>query len=217
MKPTILEKYPVLTPYVGKNYNHDHHKRILIIGESHYLPENESNKSELNKWYSSSLKTNPISDESYINTAGVVSDSINNKKLQKGHTFFNNLSISINQAYQNSYEYQRNILHHIAFLNFFPRPATYGKSLNVHSLDTENGKAVLNWFILKEKPEVVIVVSSKAGYEAINVLRNHKLDSLVTAHPASAWWNREAKKYGGKTSKLAFEEFLKEKEVFKII
>ena len=33
-----LEKYPKLTPWVGQNYGMLS-KRLLIIGESHYLPK----------------------------------------------------------------------------------------------------------------------------------------------------------------------------------
>lgn len=213
MKPEILSKYPVLEPFVGEHYIHPDHKKVLIIGESHYLPKEEKLKSEPNLWYESDLDSNPIDNINWITTANVVKEFIEGEKLKKGHTFFNRLAHSLNVVFNDYYKNHKEILKHIAFLNFFPRPAKTGKSLNIEKRDIKHGINVLKWFIKKNEPDVIIVASKKAG-KVIKRNIEAPTNFQVVAHPASQWWYRRAKSYGNRSGKELFEDFLNEQEVF---
>jgi hypothetical protein len=214
MYPEILERYPVLKPYIGENYINDHNKRVLIIGESHYLPKNEGSKSEPHVWYNSDLKKNKINSTSWITTEHVVNEFINNKKLKKGHTFFNRLSHSINRISGDLFDDHKTSMNHVSFLNFFPRPAKTGKSLKIDKRDIQNGKEVLNWFIIENEPEIIAVASKKAGKEVENLLANKNIAYRIVAHPASNWWYKKAKSYNNLSGKEVFESFLKDHGMF---
>ena len=36
--PDHLRRFPCMHPWIGSRYRDERHKRLLVIGESHYLP-----------------------------------------------------------------------------------------------------------------------------------------------------------------------------------
>ena len=46
-------KFPSLISYVGENYSNSKNKRILLIAQSHYFPQNSTVHYEAKNWYDS--------------------------------------------------------------------------------------------------------------------------------------------------------------------
>lgn len=89
-------------------------------------------------------------------------------------------------------------MHHLAFMNYFQRPAEKtGDSIAVSNLDQDFSRLVVSDVIETLEPHLVVFCSSKAGYYGKSVVDSHGLKSVCAPHPSSQWWNRKAKKYGG--------------------
>ena len=69
---------------------------------------------------------------------------------------------------------------------------------------------VLRWFILRHRPQLVIVSSRFASRYAEEIARGHGISCLSTPNPVSQWWNRKARRYGNRTGRELFHRFLKE-------
>jgi len=56
-----IDRYKVMRqmiPFVGAEYNSIKHKKILIIGESHYFPPESKIHLNAEKWYKTNLLAN---------------------------------------------------------------------------------------------------------------------------------------------------------------
>ena len=59
--PEHLRRYPCMQPWIGSRYRDERHKRLLVIGESHYLPPESTIHHDPERWYCSSQAD--LSDE----------------------------------------------------------------------------------------------------------------------------------------------------------
>ncbi|MGD0137333.1 MAG: hypothetical protein ABSD28_00515 [Tepidisphaeraceae bacterium] len=87
---------------------------------------------------------------------------------------------------------------HIAFYNFFLRPAPWGNSLkgNITSEDVKYANEAFEKHVEVLKPSGVIFLSVLA-YERLWPRLRYSVPSIVvTPHPGCAWWNKTARKYG---------------------
>ena len=82
------QNYPCLLPFIGQEYE-EQSKRLLLIGESHYLPEDTN--VDLSQWYS--LDEDSLSEEDleYVDTRGVLNYAINKNYPAKGHSIYKNI------------------------------------------------------------------------------------------------------------------------------
>jgi hypothetical protein len=66
-KDTFYKRIPQMLPWVGKEYDGTGHKKILFIGESHYMPNIE--EKTFKDWYNDTFEWDLNDDElGYINT-----------------------------------------------------------------------------------------------------------------------------------------------------
>ncbi|WP_375749996.1 hypothetical protein [Vibrio sp. HN007] len=217
-----FKKYPRLTPWVGSKYPSG--KKILIIGESHYLPEGVTYHHDIERWYAGNeedlkndVQSSCIHEDDklngikYISTSGILrarsTDMPKEKRKKfsaKGHAIYRNIFSSLNSVCFQKDNYLDTI-DHVAYYNYFQRPAEKtGGSINVTKMDKEVAEATLKYLLQSLKPDLVVVVSKKVGKAIKPHLSEHK--HIVTAHPASVWWNRKTKK--GTTGKSSFCQFL---------
>ena len=80
---------------------------------------------------------------------------------------------------------------------------------HAHQPDLGVADEVLTWFILRHRPELVIVTSRFAGGHAERVTREHGIPSITTPHPGSRWWNAITRSYGNMRGRDLFTGFLR--------
>ena len=74
--------------------------------------------------------------------------------------------------------------------------------------DLEVAEEVLTWFILRHRPNLVIVTSRFAAHHAEQVTRTHRIPSTSTPHPGSRWSNTITQSYGNLRGSDLFSNFL---------
>lgn len=194
---THYEKYPNLKPWVGSKYGQSEVKKLLIIGESHYLPKGSVSALDAEQWYAGNQGSLTDKEKSWINTSGIIEHNIPKNFPKKSHWIYRNVAKEINKVFL-GYENPANILDHVAFMNYFQRPAeSEGGSINIKSLDLEVADRTVTDFIKTLTPDLVVFCSSKAGKYGALIVRRLGVECIVAPHPSSQWWNRIAKSYGG--------------------
>ncbi|MFQ6370601.1 hypothetical protein [Shewanella sp. YIC-542] len=214
---THFMKYPRLMPWIGAKYLKH---RILVIGESHYLPKGATYQHEAAAWYNgceTALRKHLAAacpDENGINwidTSGILrrrsTDMATGERKKfsaKGHAIYRNLFSTFNTASMFKLDDYRDTIDFIAYFNYFQRPAEFpGKSIILHEKDKEIAAKTLNKILVILQPKMIAVVSKKAGKLVRPLIMDYS--HIVTAHPSSSWWNRRTKSgYCGRQDLLNF-------------
>ncbi len=203
------QKYPKLLPFIGSNYD-KRANRILIVGESHYLPKDT--KVDLLKWYDSDESSLSEEDKNYIDVRGLLTYAIRSNYKADGHTIFRNIesaALEIDFKSLNDSHFFSNV----AFFNFYQRPAeNTGDSIIASQIDKGKGAEIFRQVTDIVNPTHIIFVSSKVRAEFTD---EDLCDYYCghTPHPAMPWWNRKSERYGNITGKEKFQNFLKEHEL----
>lgn len=221
---TFYSSHPYMIPFVGDNYESPKHKKLLLIGESHYMPEGSTVHHDAAKWYCG----NPVlteSEEDWCNTRGT-------REWKSGR-----FGKEIDRCVKLICPSVESGWQQVASLNYFLRPADDRQSIEdlwkVHggeSLDRE--QAIRNLISVLEilRPNLVVFLSSKVckcaetddypkyfGGNLWDWTVAHGIDYCYTMHPSSAHWNKpmpaKYAKAGGLTACEFFCKWLKEKWV----
>ena len=203
----FYEQYPMMRPYVGKNFHGAGTPAILLIGESHYLDEDLPQRASPEAWYSGSSATLSEYDISFISTAKLLEDATANSFPSKTHSIYSNPFWEINE-YGPRYLDYRAVADHIAFYNFFLRPAIDGDSIK-HEI-TSMDAAMANEAFLAHydalKPTAVVFISMLAHDYCTASL---PIPVVATPHPGCAHWNSVRPKYGNKRGRDLLGDFVK--------
>jgi len=195
-------KYPQLKPFVGKNYNVGH-KKILVIGESHYLPPETDSKITKN-WYDRSAEDFSTEEKAWFNT----SDLVNNFEQHRMYKTVNDSLIRAGLP---------DGISSVAYMNFFQRPSgRTKKSIQVTGKDVEVSNSVLKQTFVILQPDFIFFVSSKSYY-CFNKSLFDSERTAHTSHPECRWWNKPSSRYTRPkgwtepriTGKASFELFIK--------
>lgn len=212
-----------MLPFIGGKYESSKHKKLLLIGESHYMPEGSTVHHDVNSWYGAPVLSSDEQD--WCNTRGT--------REGKSGRFGKEIDRCLNLVQPSG----GNGWHQVAFLNYFLRPAdcTTGiddlwKAYGGESLDRE--QAIRNLISVLEilRPNLVVFLSSKVckcaetddypkyfGGNLWDWTAAHGVDYCYTMHPSSAHWNKpmpaKYAKAGGLTACEFFCKWLKEKWV----
>lgn len=194
-----LRNHPSYMPHIGEGYDAVP-IRIMIIAESHYLPNHLDDKITVEDWYdnSQSVYDNLIkNDKGWIDTKGVIKHY---RKQQKtgAMVLFANLEKAYAEACPGKLLFDECI-----FLNYFQRPAErQGESIRISKRDSEVALQNLLTLIDVAKPNKIIFVSSKAhkDFQAACFDKGIAKDDLpyvgtVPHAGASVWWNKASKKF----------------------
>ena len=194
---TILhyKNFPQMIPWVGTDYDKKDHKKILFIGESHYLPKDSIIHETPDKWYSSSDSNLNVEEKRWINTRGVMKKNENQKYNSPSQVvIFGNIETVIQEAMEKTkYDYdesKQQFFRYCAFYNFFQRPAHIGDSLEAEPQDIKVAIETFEKIVSILKPDFVYIVSSKVWYlpemQKVRELKN----ADFSPHPSCSWWNR---------------------------
>jgi hypothetical protein len=221
-------RFPSFAPFVGTRYadrlRDDTGPRLLLIGESHYLPEGAALHHDPDTWYASNerdllrqqddwaLEHPDDADDwrAWIHTAAVVRNACEQNFANQAHWIWKNAFEVINDAGPR-YPEPREVAHDIAFLNFFVRPARTGASLKGHlsPLDVRLANDVLAHRIAELRPTAIAFISRFAAAKCDD-RTTEGIPRTVTPHPTSPWWNRASDDYGNLRGRDFLDRFVRE-------
>ena len=196
------QNFPCMKPWVGNKYESSLNKRLLVIGESHYLPKESKIHLDADSWYARQQSELNEEEVKWLSTSGIIKNNKDRNFPTKAHGIYRNACSVINECSFN-YELSSKVIEHYAYYNFFQRPAEVtGDSIKVKNIDKEESNIVFQSIIGKLNPELIIFTSSLAGKNGRGVAETNGIPFVITPHPICAWWNRTAKKYKGKGKDL---------------
>ena len=206
--PKHLRRFPCMQPWIGRRYRDERHRRLLVVGESHFLPPESTIHHDPDRWYRSRQDDLSPEEVRWVSTIGNITG-----RWYRAHRIYREIQNEIARTLRGSGMTPDDFpLNHIAYCNYFLRPAPVsGGSMEGHAnqQDLEVAEEVLTWFILRHRPELVIVTSRFAGRHAERVTRGHGIPSITTAHPGSRWWNTITRSYGNLRGRDLFADFLR--------
>ena len=170
--PEHLQQFRCMKPWIGAQYSRH---RVLVVGESHYLPPGSWRNLKPLLWYTGSESDLTDLECSYIHTSACVRFRLSDE----GRTLLpNNIYVRIGGVVP----FER-----IAFFNYFFRPGKFKQSVRtsfrLEHKDRTVSTEILEWFIGEHQPRLIIVASSLAGRYAGAVLNYSDLPSCITHHP----------------------------------
>ena len=161
------------------------------------------------RWYGSSQDDLSEEEVRWACTVGNITG-----RWYRGHTIYREIRNAIARILQEGGVTPDEFpLNHIAYCNYFLRPAPRtGGSMegNEAPRDVAVAEQVVRWFILRHRPQLVIVTSRVASRYAEEIVCGCGIPCLSTPHPGSRWWNTKARSYGNITGRELFFRFLKE-------
>lgn len=173
-----------MKPFVGKNYVSKGIKRIMLIGESHYLPEDSTASINPEKWYHSNQSSLNEKEFKWINTRRILSS----EWTAPGHMIFRKLEKRMSEFYDTS---SSRAMSNVAFMNGFQRPAPErGNSIKqfAQTIDFEVGAKTIEQVIDKLNPNLILFVSKFAWWKLGSRLSQSSKDRKFefTCHPGTS-------------------------------
>ncbi len=185
--PDHLKRFPGMKPWIGDHYRDEHHKRLLVVGESHYLPEGSDIHHDPDVWYTGSQNDLTEKEREWISTSGNIMGN-----WSRAHTIYREIAREISSILdERGLTHGDFVFHHLAYCNYFLRPAPVeGGSMAAHvrPRDLAVADEVLNWFIRSHRPELVAVASKAAGRHAEKLLAGSRTPFLITYYAGSPFW-----------------------------
>ena len=185
-----FKKFPSLMPFVGSKYNSLTENKILLLGESHYLPNYSKISANADDWYNK--------DQSYLNdeeTQWIHTSNILNGNLKsKGHYIYREL----NRCLEHVFPKDPRPLDHICFMNSFQRPSQESGVTIKHSLKKIDKTVAINTIndtIKIIQPAKIIFVSKLAWKHLGEKVRQDNNSKIIdfTCHPCTGgrFWHKK--------------------------
>ena len=189
-------RYPEMLPFVGNDYNDPSHGKLLLIAESHYLPEYSHAHNDAAGWYDGSSATLDKEERSWINTRAIVNSGKNQKWSSRAKIIFRRIEDELLNA---GFPRRENMFVHVAFMNCFLRPAKTGLSISemLTPEDVQKSAEAVNHVLAVLKPDRVCFISSVAWKYVGQLTNRPGMMRQHTPHPACQWWYRTSKRGTG--------------------
>jgi len=195
------QKFPSMLPYIGKNYGINNSRKILLIGESHYLPPKSTISRDSENWYNSKQSDLTTEEIAWINTRNI----LKGEWKPKGHMIFRELNARMTEFMNIK---NGRAISNVSFLNGFQRPAPEtGNSIKhfCKPIDYEVGAKTINDVICVIKPDLVIFVSKLAWDKLNRKVRKteFKTEYNFVCHPGTGgrYWHNKNYSHGLKKFK----------------
>lgn len=190
------QRFPCMKPYIGRLYGNGGGKKILLIGESHYLPASSTISADAKKWYSLDYRDLSDKEIGWINTREILSGNW----APDGHQIFRELNLRMSQFFNNQ---GARAMTNVAFMNAFQRPSPNTKDsikYTCKSIDIEVASRTIKEVIKIIKPEVVLFVS-KFSWDRLHALiafKEYGITSDFVCHPGTGgrYWHKSTYKHG---------------------
>lgn len=205
----IFERFPELIPAVGENYGCEDsvHKKLLLVAESNYFPqcaEAISDFMDSEKWYKTASTERLIPSEELKHVVSNWKCSYNG--------FYRAVSVA-NELLGLHYGKSDKLLQdHVAFYNYFLRPAGSTRIINPDKLDYQFSGTAMMGVINKLKPDLLLFLSSKAHAAFLDYLTINSSDIALpiiehVVHPSSMWWWKRGGCYGYAKMKSILQQY----------
>lgn len=203
-------KYPSMIPYIGQDFESDIHKKLLLIGESNYLPDDSEIHLDDRKWYKSSEDDLTDEEIEWINCRGLLECNWDSP----GHFIYRELNRSLQEVLPISeIENKKRSISHCAFMNCFQRPSTTGNSIKrlCTRMDINESKKTISSVIKIIKPDIVIFVSKISRDLVGNKYKGEDYYMDFVCHPGTGgrYWHNNKYPHG----KRKFIKILKKRFV----
>lgn len=196
-----------MMPYIGADYDSSSHRKLLIVGESYYFPDESTIHHDAQAWYE--LTQGDLNEEEiwYIHCRGLVECDWSSA----GHKMYRELNSCLGTLGLPGPE---RAISHVSFMNTFFRPASVpGESFRhcCQSIDIEESMSVLPRIFQMLAPDVILFCS-KFSWDSVG--RSLELDPSVNlhfvSHPTDPFhWNVESYEHGrNKFMEILQDEFI---------
>lgn len=208
-----------MTPFIGDNYESSNHKKLLLIGESHYMPEGSTVHHDADLWYNG-IPTLSEEEQRWCSTCG--------SRGYNTSVFTNRVNSSLHELIKSD----NNAWQEVASINYFLRPCDCKQNVNglwrsYDGKDVDCEQAICNFIKILDvlKPDLFVFLSCNVckhaerdypkffGGKLWDWTSLHNINYTYTNHPSSHWWYKPMKNYSracGKTSREYFYSWLKE-------
>ena len=209
---SFYQTHPYMKPYVGERYESVSHKKLLIIGESHYLPDSSTVHLNIDEWYKGICNLTEEEKE-WCNTE-------HSRLYGYGKQFQQTIERDLRECFHSDFK-------DVASFNYFLRPSNKGRSFKRICNIKDRLESAKNFKKLIEvlKPDLIAFASLfvfdcvawKNDFPLVNNGENFEdfakrkhIEYVKMNHPARGWWRRRVRGED-KTSQQLFIDFLKEK------
>jgi hypothetical protein len=200
-----LNAYPALLPFIGQNFESPSHKKMLLIGESYYFPDDSSIHHDVDGWYAATQERLTDEEVSYMNCRGLLECDWGSP----GHGIYREINRRLAEL---PLESSDRAVSHIAFMNAFYRPANIPGESFKHGctpLDVDRAIDITKEIVGVLEPNLVIYVS-KYSWDTVGwkIAESLAPDSFhFTSHPGDPfYWTRTGYPHGRKK----FEQILRD-------
>ena len=196
--PEHLIRFPCMQPWIGCHYESPLHKRLLVVGESHYLPRGSFVNLKPITWYTRRECDLTPCERQYIDTKENVRYGFSGERTGKTHAIYRHVGSVLRSAFDElNLPHDDFLFNHIAYYNYFLRPAKYQKSIresfSLEYKDRTVAESVMQWVACSRRPELIVVASKFAGPHARKVLASLSATWCITFNPARSRWVRPFK------------------------
>lgn len=190
------QKFPVMKPFVGKNYGQGNSRKIMFVAESHYLPPNSTISRNPEKWYESNQKDLTNEEIEWINTRKILGGNWK----PAGHMIFRELDKRLSKHLDTT---KFRAMTNVVFMNGFQRPAPEtGDSIKnfCKPIDYKIGADTIKRTIRILEPNLVIFVSKLAWDKLRWKLPKTEFETEFNfvCHPGTGglYWHNKKYKHG---------------------
>jgi len=191
-------RFPAMKPYIGENYGKNGYPRILLIGESNYLPKKSEIHKDAKLWYEADQSQLVNEEVNWVHCRQLLECDWKSH----GHKIYRELESNLKKHFKN-YNNQR-AMTNVAYINGFQRPSPEtGESINkfLKPIDYKISSDVLSRVVKIIDPDIIIFVSKLAWDRLrwkLNIDKKVKID--FTCHPGTGglYWHNKNYMHGRK-------------------
>ena len=211
------KRFPVMKPYIGKNYGRTNNSKIMLIAESHYFPPTSTINKDTDKWYDSTQKDLEKEEIRWINTREIVGG----EWKPAGHMIHRELNLRMSEFMDTS---KFRAMTNIVFMNRFQRPADEtGDSIKhfCKPIDCQIGAQTIQAVIDIVEPNLIIFVS-KFSWDVLRWKLPKKDNGMkieYVCHPGTGgrYWHNKKYQHGLKKFKKLIGTELEKKRTNKVL
>ena len=201
-------RYPEMSPYVGNQYNlaQEHNCALLVIGESHYLPDDSTVHKDCATWYISDHTKLNQEERGWINTSDIICKQRPKNFPNQAHWIWRFGYQKINE-WGPKFDDYRMLFPYMVFFNFYLRPANQGNTFKELCTPQDNFVANANFqYMVEQYQPNGIVFLSRLAFESCGAKNMLSIPVAGAPHPTCRWWNRKCSKYGGRFGRDLVQE-----------
>ena len=196
-------RFPAMKPYIGVDYGKNGYSKILLVGESNYLPKNSMVHKNAEEWYKADQSKLTNDEINWIHCRQLLECNWKSN----GHMIYRELESNLKKYFKTNNDLRA--MTNVAYINGFQRPSPEtGESIRkfLNKIDYKISSDVLSKVIEIISPDVVIFVS-KLTWDRLGWRLKIDKEIIIdfTCHPGTGgryWHNKNYKNGKNKFNKI---------------